>query len=94
MDRPRHPHSKRASNIVTSFAKRLKKLKKKKLRVRYDDCCPKCSHNLGWDNLAELFDLIRLDVSTSQSFKYVCPECDKVLNVTLIVEFEVKETRF
>lgn len=57
----------------------------------FDGYCPSCRENIGWDTLAKLFTGKTFDPDKTFRTRFVCPKCDSVLEVELLLDFSLKE---
>lgn len=62
-----------------------------KPKTSFDNYCPSCRENIGWPKLAPLFDGTVMDADRTPQRRIVCEHCDSVLQVTMIVDFQLTE---
>jgi hypothetical protein len=73
--------------------KKILKTNKPQRRVkRFDNCCTKCGHSLGWSWLAEYFNGVRFDPTCDKTVRVACSECDAISLVTMLVDFSTEDT--
>jgi hypothetical protein len=68
---------------------RLKKIVRSK--TSFDGYCPACRENIGWKPLAILFNDKVFDAERTFRSRFVCPQCDCVLQVEMQVDFQLTE---
>lgn len=86
--------TKKPKKTGSSFNEAVARIQGPKLITRFDNCCPTCGHGVGWSTLAERFDGQSLDVNESQEVKVICPKCDGVMLVTLLIDFSTKQVNW
>lgn len=62
-------------------------------KTSFDGYCPCCRELIGWETLAKLFDGKILDADRELRTRIVCtnPKCDEVLQVFMLVDFQLTE---
>lgn len=56
-------------------------------RRDYANNCPECQYAFGWDMLASEFEGVKIDPDRTLKKRIVCPECDSVVLVEVLIDF-------